>query len=94
LGSIDCRRGDYHPKPAIECEADPRSTSRLRGRPFWSQRRRRSATIDPHEALRLAIKAGVAPAGDLDRVRALVGVLESSSKKAPVVDIASRRTQS
>ena len=45
---------------------------------------------DPDEALRVAIRSAL-DAGDFDRVKALVAVLEASPKKAAVVDIASRR---
>lgn len=48
-------------------------------------------SADPDAALRAAIKAAV-DGGDFDRVKALVAVLESSPRPAPVVDIASRRT--
>lgn len=46
---------------------------------------------DPDDALRLAIRAAL-DAGDYDRVKALVGVLESSPRPAPVLTLASKRT--
>jgi len=49
-----------------------------------------SLPSDPDATLRTAIKAAL-DAGDLDRVRALVAVLEASPKPAPVVDIATRK---
>lgn len=45
---------------------------------------------DPDVALRAAIVAAL-DAGDFDRVRALVAVLESSPRPAPVLTLASRR---
>jgi hypothetical protein len=48
---------------------------------------------DPDEALRTAIKAAV-DAGDFDRARALVAILEAAPKPAPVVDLATRRSKS
>ena len=45
---------------------------------------------DPDEALRAAIVAALY-ASDFDRVKALVGVLESTRKKAAVLDLASHR---
>jgi hypothetical protein len=45
-----------------------------------------SQPADPDAALRAAIKAAL-DAGDFDRVKALVAVLEASPKAAPVVPI-------
>ena len=53
-------------------------------------RRPKPELADPDEALRVVIRAAL-DAGDLDRVKALVAVLEGSPKRASVVDIASRR---
>ena len=51
---------------------------------------REAQRTSPDEALRMAIKAAL-DAGDFDRVKALVAVLESSPRPAPVVSIATAR---
>lgn len=74
-------------EPANGCEptkvTEPSGITPPEPKPF-------DAASDPDDALRTAIKASL-DAGDYDRVRALVVVLESAPKPAPILTLADRR---
>ncbi len=55
-----------------------------------SERAESAPRNDPDDALRVAIVAAL-DAGDYDRVRALVVVLENSPRPAPVLTLATRK---